>query len=319
MSDTPLNWGGDAPSTGAFQSHVVAEVFAPAAFDAQFYQLVDKKVLPSGEELTIPSFSNMSLPSSTSVGEMERLPTIKLNLNSKVIQANEKGLKTVITYQMKRRSPIDVLMASKGELQLLMTRELERVSKEALDDTPIKYVATSASAQNITTNGTASGTIASNPNIYHLRRISTYMQDNLRVPFHPQFGSYAGVFRYSAIENIMNDADFIEIHRGLPEDALRKVSVKKIADISVIGYNDGSVLSGSLGASSNLSEGLILGAKAACFVHQDMPQMYYDFAASDYSDFGRFNYLGWRGNFGCGLFNDSANAGEARSVHWTTA
>lgn len=319
MADTALYWGGDAPSTGAFQSHVVDELFKPAGFDAIFYQIADKKLLTSGEELTIPSYSNLDLPTSQNVAESNRLPTIKLSLASKVITPEDKGLKMEITDQMIRKSPVDVVMASKSELSRLMKRELERVCKNAADDTPIKYVATSATAQSIETDGSASGTIASNPNIYHIRRISTYMQDVLRAPFHKSFGGYVGVFRHSGVENIMNDDDFIAIHTSLPEEALRSVRVKKIADMSIIGYNDSGVLSGSLGASSNLSEGLIFGDEALKFVHLDLPQMYYDFSKVNANDFGRFNYIAWRGNFAAGLPSDSANAGLARVVHWTTA
>lgn len=319
MADNPLNWGGDAPSTGAFQSHQVAEFFKPASYDAVFYQLADKKVLASGDELTIPSYSNLTLPSVTTVGEMNRLPTIKLSLNSKVISTSENGLKMVITDLMKRRSPVDVAMASKDELALLMKRQLEKVCKQALDDTPIKYVATSATAQNIDVDGSATGTLASQPNVYHLRRLSTYMQDNLRIPFHQAFQGYAGVFRYNAIENIMNDTDFSEVNTTAGDSVLGQLQVKRIASINIIGYNDGDILSGAIGTSSLYSEGLILGKQAVCFVSQDLPQMYYDFSVDNDTDFGRFNYIAWRGNFGAGLYSDSGNAGLARSVHWTTA
>lgn len=318
MSDTPLFWGTDAPSTGAFQSHVVAELFKPASYNAIFYQLAEKKLLKSGEEYTIPSYSNLTLPTSQNVDEDARLPSIKLSLASKVIAPDEKGLKMVVTGQMVRKSPVDVVEASKSELSLLMQRELERVCKRAADDTPIKYVATGPMSQSITTNGTASGTIASNPTIYHLRRLSTYMMDNLRIPFHKSFGSYVAVFRHSAIENIMNDPEFTEIHQGLPE-AFSSMRIKQIADIKVMGYNDGDVLSGSLGAGSNLSEGLIMGDQGICFVHLDLPKMFYDFSESNDTDFGRFKYIAWRGNFGAGLYSDSANAGLVRNIHWTTA
>lgn len=318
MSDTPLYWGTDAPSTGAFQSHVVAEVFEPAAFDAIFYQLADKKLLASGKELTVPSYANLTLPNSLAVAEDERLDTVKLTLSSKVITPSEQGLKMVISHQMVRRSPIDIVQASKGELSQLMKRQLERVCKQALDDTPIKYVATSASAGNIDTDGSATGTIASNPNVYHLRRLGTYMQDNLRIPMHKR-GGYIGVFRYSAIENILNDSDFETVNQSSGYGVLDSIKVKRVGDIQVMGYNDGDVLSGALGSSSNLSEGIIMGDKAVCFVHLDLPQMYYDFSKTNDTDFGRFGYIAWRGDFGAGLYSDSANAGLARSIHWTTA
>jgi hypothetical protein len=316
---TPQFWGADAPSTGAYKEHEVSEVFKPAGFASVLFNLAGKRKVASGQSLTIPAYANLDLETSNLLTEAETIPLSKLVVTAKVISMNESGRAVAITGMTERRSPWDILSAHKEQIQEVMSRELERTISTALRLMPIKYVATSSSAANITTNGTPSGTAASNPNVFHIQNIGSYMGDSLRIPFDPRYGSYVGIFRGNAILNIQRDDDYFELNRGRGLEPIAELNVGKIGDVSLIKHNDPQSLLNNIGSGSAISEGFILGKDAVLFAFLEQIGLYYDFSKTKATDFGRFKYIAWMGDYGAGLYSDSANAGLARGIHWTTA
>lgn len=314
---SPQFWA-DSPSTGAYREHEVAEVFKPAAFASVLFNLSEKRRVASGQSLTIPSYANLTMPSSTSLAEDELIPVSKLTISAKTIAMGAHGRAVVIGDLAVNRSPIDVLQAHKEELSLMMQRELEAVIGGVLDDMPVKYVPTGVASQTITTNGTAGAAALNNLNIYHLRYISDYLSDTLRVPFHKKFGSYVGVFRGNAIRSIQEDPEFTEIHQGRPE-AFASINCGKIADIVLMKHNDGNVLLNNVGTNSDVSEGFIVGDQPVLFGFIEQIRLIYDFSEGVSTDFGRRKYIAWKGDYGAGLFSDSANAGLVRGLHVTSS
>src|SRR5260221_4593869 len=211
---TPQFWGADSPNVGAYREHEVAEIFKPAGFAALLFQLAGKRRVASGQSLTVPAYQNLSFPSSTVLDEDQTIPLSKLSVSAKTISMNERGRAVAITGKTENRSPWDILSGHKDAVSTMMSRELEEVISTALKTMPIKYVATSASAQTITTNGVASGTLGVNPNIFHIQYIGNYLSDNLRVPMDPRYNAYVGIFRGNGILGIQRDDQYFELHRG---------------------------------------------------------------------------------------------------------
>lgn len=311
------SWELDASSTGAYKENQVAEAFMAAGFKSVLFNLADKRRVASGESLTVPSVSEITFPTSTALDELQTIPLSKLTISAKTISMAEKGRAIAVTGRTQRRSPIDVLSAHKSKVSEMMSRELESVISTALKTSNIKYVANGVASQNITTNGTAGAAALSNPNIYHLRYMSNYMSDTLRAPKHRKFNSYVGLFRGNAIMSIQNDPEYTEINNGLPNEFSR-LSVGKIADISLMSHNDDNVLSNTIGTNSDVSEGIIMGDEAVLFGFLEQIRLVYDFSETKATDFGRFKYIAWKGDYGAGLYSDSANAGLARVMHYTS-
>jgi len=312
---TPQFWGADAPTQGAYKEHEVSEIFKPSAYASLLFNLASKRRVMSGQSLTIPAYQNLSFPTSTVLDEDQTIPLSKLTITAKTISMQERGRAVAITGMTERRSPWDVLQGHRDAVSKMMERELEEVISTALKTMPVKYVATSSSAQTITTNGTASGTIGSNPNIYHMQFIGNYLSDSLRVPM--DGGSYKGVFRGNAILGIQRDDQYFELNRGLGTAPVEKLQVGKIGDIVLYKHNDSRVLSNSL--NSSYSEGFVFGQDAVLFGFIEQIGLYYDFSKTKATDFGRFKYIAWMGDYGAGLFSDSASADLVRGLHWTTA
>jgi len=316
---SPQFWGADAPTQGAYKEHEVAEIFKPAGYASLLFNLASKRRVMSGQSLTVPAYENLSFPTSTILDEDQTIPLSKLSVTAKTISMNERGRAVAITGKTENRSPWDILQGHKDAVATMMSRELEEVISTALKLMPIKYVATSASAQNVTTNGTASGTLATNPNVYHMQYIGQLLQDTYRVPFDKKYNSYLGIFRGNGIFGIQRDADYRELNRGLGLKPIEDLSVGKIGDIVLFKHNDSRVLSNNIGSGSAFSEGFVIGDQAVLFGFIEQIGLYYDFSKTKATDFGRFKYIAWMGDYGAGLFSDSANADLVRGLHWTTA
>jgi hypothetical protein len=312
---TPQFWGADAPSTGAYKEHEVAEIFKPAGFAALLFQLAGKRRVMSGQSLTVPAYQNLSFPTSTVLDEDQTIPLSKLSVTAKTISMNERGRAVAITGKTENRSPWDILSGHKDAVATMMSRELEEVISTALKTMPVKYVASTSSTNSITTNGTPSGAAGSDVNIFHMQYIGNYLSDNLRVPMDPRYNAYVGIFRGNAILNIQRDSEYFELHRGRGLSAIENLRVGQIADCVLFKHNDSRVLSNSIGTSSIHSEGFVVGQEAVLFGFVEQIGLYYDFSKTKATDFGRFKYIAWLGDYGAGLYSDSANADLVRGLH----
>lgn len=307
----------DAPTTGAYTDNQTAEVLKPAGFKSPLWMLAEKKRIASGESLTIPHYENLDLPTDATLTEDEVIPYSKLVLSAKKITASEKGRGLKVTIKDLNRTFWDLKAAHNEQLQENLRREYNRTIRAALATMPVKYCTTGAAAGTFTTNGTPSGVATDDINIYHLQRVSNYMQDDLRVPFRDS-GAYAAVFRQSAVFHIQRDSEFQAYHAQQGLSPIANMAVGKIADIEIMPANDPEVVIKTLGSSNNISEGFILGKQAVCLGYVQNFEIRYDFSQSKATDMGRIGYMAYVGDYGVGLYSDSANAGSVRGVHFSS-
>jgi hypothetical protein len=316
---SPQFWGADAPSVGAYKENQVSEIFRPAGFESLFFGLAAKKRVLMGESLTVPAYQNLDFPTTTVLQEDQPIPMSKLSVTAKTISMSERGRAVAITGKTERRSPFDILQAHRDAVAVMMTRELEEVISTAAKLTDIKVVLTGAAAESITTNGTASGTANSNPNIYHMQTLGLYMSDSLRIPVDPRYGAYVSVFRGAGIYGLQRDSEWREYYRGDKLGSIETQRAGQIGDIVIFKHNDPRVLLNNIGTGSAFTEGLLMGKDSVLFGFLDQIGLQYDFSKTKATDFGRFKYIAWLGDYGAGLFSDSVDAGLARTLHVTTA
>lgn len=312
---TPQFWGSDAPSTGAYKEHEVAEIFKPAGFASLLFQLAGKRKVASGQSLTVPAYQNLDFPTSTVLEEDENIPLSKLSVTAKTISMSERGRAVAVTGKTENRSPWDILSGHKDVISTMMSRELEEVIATALKTMPVKYVCDTSSAASITTNGTPGASASSNVNIFHAQNIGNYLSDTLRVPMDPRYNAYVMVLRGAGVLSIQRDDEYFELHRGRGLSAIENLRVGQIADCVIYKHNDSRVLSNAIGDGSAFSEGFVLGQDAVLFGFIEQIGLYYDFSKNKATDWGRFKYIAWLGDYGAGLYSDSANAGLVRGLH----
>ena len=315
---TPQYWGADAPNVGAYKENEVAEVFKASGFASLLFNLADKRRVMQGESLTVPAYENLAFPPTTSLDEDQPIPLSKLNITAKTIAMDERGRAVAVTGKTQRRSPFDVLQAHKDAIAEMMSREMEEVISTALKTMPIKYVATGAATQTVTTNGIPGAAATTNPNIYHMQNIGTLLQDTYRVPMDSRFNAYVALFRGNGILSIQRDPEWRELHRGTGLTSIDTLQAGQIGDIVLFKHNDSRVLANDIGASSDVTEGFVMGNQAVLFGFLEQIGLKFDFSESKATDFGRFKYIAWMGDYGAGIYSDSANADLVRGLHWTS-
>lgn len=301
----------DAPS-GAYEDHIVDDVFRQASFNTVLFRYATLKKVDSGQSLTVPSIDILDSPTSAALNEDEYIPLDKLTVTSKAIYPEERGRGVKLSNQVIRRSPIDILGEHRRRIEDQMTRDLDLVVKRAMDDTLVDYVANSATGQAITTTGTPVASATDNPNFYHMRFLAGYMRDDLRIPPLAD-GSLVAIFRLNGVQSLRDDTEFTEFHRGDAAE-MKQYGVGSIEGFKVVSTNHSDALSNDL-AGAGVSEGLLFGAEACYFAFLDRPSIHFDFR----EDYGRFKGIAWYGDYAAGLSSDSANAGLVRCVHWTSA
>lgn len=309
------SWGSDAPSTGAYQVNQVGEVLKPAGFASLLFGLADKRKVLMGNSLTVPAFQNLDFPTSTALDEDAPIPMSKLSITAKTITMSERGRAVAITGKTERRSPFDVLQAHRDAVAQMMTRELEEVIATALKTMPIKYNCLTSSTYGLATNGTAAGAAVSQPNVFHMQTIGMLLADSYRVPVDPRYNAYVAVLRGNGVLGIQRDSEFRTYFTANGLTPIETARVGQIGDCVIYKHNDTRVLSNAIGTGSAYSEGVVFGKEGVLFGFLEQIGLKYDFSEGAATNFGRFKYIAWMGDYGAGLHSDSANADLVRGLH----
>ncbi len=320
MAQGVLNYGGDQPSTGALQDHFIAEVFKPAMTRSVLANYA-KKIMTEGNSFSIPSFETLELPSSIDRSdELSAFGVDKLVLDGRVINHVLRGRAMEITETMvnRNRNVYDIISIAREQLSQQMQRGIERIVKEAMDDTPIDVVFTGLASQSVTTTGTPTASATNNLNVYQCQYLSLLMRDTYAVPVLPELGAYAGVFRGDAFLSLRNDARWDAYYEGVPA-GLRGFLVGQVADIALFHQDDEEILSNSLGTNSDVSEGLVFGQDACWFGMVSPFQFYEDMGQVAANDFGTKKYLWYKADAAAAIPSTSTNKRRVRVAHITSA
>ena len=302
----------DAPTTGAYQSHTVAPIFKQAAADTFFLPLCDRRSISSGDEITVPIGGLLDEPSNSALDESLSIPLDKLTITAKTIGMEERGRGVVWTKKAATRSPIDLVELHRDRLSKQMSLDMDSLACDAFQAAQLKYQATGAASYVMATAGAANTAATSNPNFWHIRKMrdlaySTYLMK-------PRSnGKYIYVTATAGKRGILMDPEFLAIHAPTGSSIFERSKVGTIEDVEIAEVNHG--LSNTLGSSDDIGEGLFIADEAVYYAVLSMPSVHYDAT----EDFGRFVKLAWFGDYGFGTSTDSASAGLARILHFTSS
>ncbi len=302
----------DRPA-GAIPDHVIKGLFKQATEDAILMAAANVVNVEGGESFTIPVISALDEPTDASLDELQPIPLDKLTVTSTEINESEEGRGVLIARKDLRRyrDVVDLIEQNKQALVNQQAGRLDTVIANALDDMVYKYVATGVASQNIapTTPGAAALT---NVNVYHARKMSTYMRKTLLVPKRG-FGGYLGYFGTTGINSLKDDPQAELWFQRMPE-VLKMMGfdgiVEGIAFKEVVHDN---ALDDTIGTNSDVAEGFVVGADAVFFGIISSPEIH-----TEWRDLNRFYAAGWHGDFGAGLPSTSATAGYPRGMHFTS-
>lgn len=312
-----FTWTYDAP-TGVYKSHAMSQKLRQAAIaETKFMQFVSPEPgygKKSGEAITITRVSNLALPTNARLSENQKIPEDDLVLSTVAITVSEWGRAVPYTSLAEDLSNINLENVIQRSLKDQMKLVLDTAAAAAFKTGKIKAAATGVSELTVDTDGTISYQAVANLNVYHVEQIRDYMFSTLNVP--PYAGDdYIGLVSTKAKRGVMSDPAWEPWHRYTDPQAKFNSEIGRLENIRFIEINNTNALSGSKGLNGVAGECVFFGADAVAMVAAQDPEL----RAAVPGDFGRSKAVAWYGILEFGqIWSDSANAGEARVVHFTS-
>ena len=312
-----FTWTYDAP-TGVYKNHDMSELLRKAAIaECKFMQFVKPEPgygKKKGESVTITRLSNIDEPTNGRLQENQLIPEDDLTLSTIAITVSEWGRAVPYTSLAEDLSKFNIENMIQVKLRDQMKLTLDTAAAAAFKTAKVKAIPTGVSSIVFDTDGTASTTATSNIFMYHVEQIRDYMKATLLVPSY-EGDDYIGLISTKGKRSIINDPNFEKWHTYVDPSVKFNSELGRIENIRWIEVNHSNALSGSLGSGGVLGEALIFGADAVAMAVVEDPELRADIP----KDFGRKKAVAWYGILEFGIIWDTANAGEARIVHVTSA
>lgn len=311
-------WVADGPS-GVYKNHKLsAKIRAAAIAEAKFMQFTKpepgygKKM---GESITITRVSNVTVPTDDALNENVRIPEDTISLSTQSITVVERGRAIPYTSLAADLAHFDLENAIQKKLRDQLTLSMDISAAKAFKAGQIKAIPTGATAITFDTAGTPSVPATVNLNLYHVEQIRDYMYGTLHVA--PFIGDdYVCVLSYKAKRGIMSDPAWVDWKKYTDPQAKYNGEIGRIENIRFVEQNHTAALSAALGSGSVLGEAVFFGEDPVVIGVVQDPEL----RAKESEDYGRSKGVAWYGIYGFGqVWGDSANAGEARVVHLTSA
>lgn len=312
-----FTWSFDAPS-GVYKSHTMSQKLRQAAIaETKFMQFVTPEPgygKKSGEAITITRVSNLAVPTNGRLLEQQKIPEDDLVLSTIAITVSEWGRSVPYTSLSEDLSEFNIENIIQRTLKDQMKLVLDKAASDAFKTGKIKAIGTGISDITFDTDGTVSFQATANLNMYHIEQIRDYMFSTLNVPAFSG-DDYIGLVSTKAKRGIISDPAWEPWHRYTDPESKFNSEIGRMENIRFVEINNSAALSGTKGLNSVAGEAVFFGADAVSMVAAQDPEL----RAAIPGDFGRSKAVAWYGILEFGqVWSDSANAGEARVVHFTS-
>lgn len=312
-----FSWQYDAPS-GVYKNHEMSSKLRMAAIaETKFMQFVTPEGgygKKKGESITITRVSNISVPSNGRLAENNRIPEDELSLSTVAITVSEWGRSVPYTSLSEDLGKFNVNNMVQKKLRDQMALVLDSAAADAFKDAKVKAIPTGVAALTMDTDGTASTSATVNLNVYHVEQIRDYMFSTLNIPAYEN-GDYMCLISTKAKRGLVSDPNWEVWHKYTDPSAKYNSEIGRLEGIRFIEVNNTAALSGSLGSGSVLGEAVFFGDDAVAMAVAQDPEL----RAGIPQDYGRVQGVAWYGILEFGIIWDTANVGEARIVHVTSA
>lgn len=312
-----FTWTWDAP-TGVFKNHAMSSKIRFAAqAQSKFNQFANPEPgygKKKGESVTIKRVSNLDTPTNARLTESAKIPEDEISLSTIAITVSEWGRSVPYSSLVEDLSDLDFKNLVQRKLRDQMSLVMDGAAAAAFKTADVKAIATGVSAITFDTDGTASSPAVANLNFYHLEQIRDYMFSTLLVP--PYAGDdYVCCVSTKAARGIKNDPRWEEWHKYTTPELKFKSELGKLENFRFVEINNTSALSGSIGTGSVAGEAVMFGEDAVAMAVVTDPEL----RAKIPGDYGREQGVAWYGIMEWGIIWDTANAGEARVVHFASS
>lgn len=312
-----FTWTYDAP-TGVYKNNVLSSDLRKAAIaQTKFMQLV--RPIPGygkkkGETVTLTRVRNIAVPANGRIRELQRIPEDTIELTTVSVTVAEWGRAVPYTNLAEDLGKFDPENIIQDQLKKQMALTMDATAATTLKTAPVKAIPTGATSLVFDTDGTASTTATSNLLVYHVEQIRDYMFSTLFVP--PFEGDdYVALVSTKAKRGLMNDTNWEKWHQYTDPQAKYKGEVGRLENVRFIEINNANALSNALGSGGVLGEAIFVGDDAIVMAVAQDPEL----RAKTPDDYGRDQGVAWYGILEFMLPWQSANPGESRIVHVTSA
>lgn len=308
-----FEWTFDAPS-GVYKNHALsADLRSAAVAESKFMQFVRPESgygRKSGESITIARVSSLAIPSSGKLTEGLKIPEDSLTISTVAITVSEWGRAVPYTSLSEDLSKFDMESIVQQELMKQMRLVLDGAAAAAFKACKVKARSTSVSAVAFDTAGSFTALGTNQLDVAHVEQIRDYMYKDLLVP--PYEGDdYVALVSTKAKRGLLSDPAWEDWHKYTDPQAKYNGEIGRIENIRFIETNNNSALGNAVGTNS-IGEAVFFGSDAVVMAVALDPEL----RAGIPGDFGRQKAVAWYGIMDFGLVWDTANAGEAKVVHF---
>lgn len=319
-----FTWVSDAPS-GVFKNHDLSSKIRMAAIkEAKFMQFVRPEEgygKKKGDNVTITRVSNVSVPLDDTLSENVAVPQDTLSISTQAIAVSERGRAIPYTKLSVDLAHFDLGNAIQMKLKEQLKLRLDAAAAVKFRAGKILAIPTGVAETTFETDGAASNTAASNLNVFHVESVRDYMFSDLNVA--PYSGDdYVCILTTQAKRGLLRDPSWVDWKKYTDPAAKYNGEIGRLENIRFIetnntGTTDAYALEEDLGTGDVMGEAVFFGADPVVMAVAEDPHL----VAEDNvgHDFGRSKSVAWIGIYGFGqIWSDSANAGEARVVYFTS-
>jgi len=315
---TTHTWTFDAP-TGAYRNHKLSErVFRAAIAQTKVMQFVPEVEggfgMNMGESVTMIRAANIEEPASAVLEETLAIPEDPFSVSTSQILLQEIGRKVVWTARAANRAPFDLPEVVIEKIRDQLALVLDSLAIAAFTGAQTKAIPDGEASLTFDTDGTASTQATVNGNYFHVEQIRDYLYSTVNAPTF-EGDEYFCLASTKFLRGLKQAREFEIWNRYTTPEYKANGEVGKIEGIRFVEINNTSALSGSLGAGSVLGEAVFFGRDAVRMAAGVVPEIFREMP----TDGGRHNVAGFYGDIGFGEVFPTANAGEARIVHVTSA
>lgn len=306
-----FEWTFDAPSGTYKNFSLSSDLRSAAVAESKFMQFVRPESgygRKSGESITIARVSNLAIPSSGKLVEGIKIPEDSLTISSVSITVSEWGRAVPYTSLSDDLSKFDMESIVQKELMKQMRLILDNAAAAAFKTCKLKVNSTSVSSVTFSTSGSFSASSTNKLNVAMVEQIRDYMYQTAIIP--PYEGDdYICMLSTPAKRGLLSDPSWEDWHKYTDPQSKYNGEVGRIENIRFIETNN----SGALGSTTaNIGDALFFGADAVVMAVALDPEL----RAGIPGDFGRQKAVAWYGIMEFGLVWDTANAGEAKVLHF---
>lgn len=314
-----FEWQADV-ADGVLKNHTLSGKIREAAIaQTKFLQFVDTEPgygRKKGDTITITRIRNISEPTTSKIGERDRIPIDTFAQSSVAITVSEYGRGVEYTAKSDLLAHYDVEDKIQRKLRQQLSLVLDTSASAAFKTAKVCAIPTSLTGVTWDTDGTPSTAATQNLTVAHVKVIRDYMADTLHVPGWNGGDRYICLTSVKAARGIKNDPEFLAWRQfNQPDKAFFNGIIGTIENIDFIEVNHTNALANNKGTGSILGEALFFGDDAVTMAVVEDPEL----RAAIPGNFGRDKAVAWYGILEFGLVWDTANDGEARVIRLTSS